>query len=285
MVTKCKICDGKNEQLFSKTVLGKYDVKYHQCANCQFIQTEEPFWLSEAYKGGAIGALDVGIISRNIELRDKSLMILSSVFKDIDEFKGIDYGGGHGIYVRLMRDKGYDFYRQDLYAENLYARYFDVNDLPEKTEFSILTTFEVFEHLWNPIEEVKKMFEYSNIILFSTELQPYSDVENLKQWWYLVPEGGQHVSFYSLRALNQMAKVLNADFYSNGHNLHILSKTRLSEAPFKRKSNSKRNLLQKIVNKLNSKINNSFGNVKDNQKPSSLVSRDFEFVKSKINNL
>jgi len=46
----CNICKN-NTSIFSRVkILNKYDVKYFYCDYCGFIQTEEPYWLEEAYK-------------------------------------------------------------------------------------------------------------------------------------------------------------------------------------------------------------------------------------------
>src|SRR5690606_4532608 len=160
----CKISSNKTYKIFISKILGKYDVSYYRCDKCLFIQTEEPYWLDEAYSLGAISVLDVGIMSRNLLLINKTESILFKLFPDFTNFSAVDYGGGHGIFVRMIRDKGFNFYRQDLHADNLYARYFDVKDLPANYKFNILTAFEVFEHLPDPIEEITKMFNYSDII-------------------------------------------------------------------------------------------------------------------------
>ena len=80
--------------------------------------------------------------------------------------KFIDYGGGYGLFVRMMRDRGFDFYRQDIYCENLFAKHFDLSDLPGTSKFDMLTAFEVFEHLQDPISEIGKMLSYFDTILF-----------------------------------------------------------------------------------------------------------------------
>lgn len=46
----CKICGKENKFIFKAKILKKYDVSYFHCENCGFLQTEEPHWLSEAYK-------------------------------------------------------------------------------------------------------------------------------------------------------------------------------------------------------------------------------------------
>lgn len=285
----CKICSNKTESVFSFKILNKYNISYYKCECCLFIQTEEPYWLEEAYALGAISALDVGIIARNTYYANKTDEILDKLFLNFDDFIGIDYGGGQGIFVRMMRDTGYNFYRQDLYAENLYTKYFDITDLPKSTHFSVLTAFEVFEHLINPIEEIKKMFEFSDILLFSTELQPTNEIAELNNWWYFVPETGQHISLFNKLTLEKIAEMLNVHLYTDSHNLHIFSKKPLIVDPFfieepKPIIEEKKTLSQRIVNKINNKKIPEQPIEIPIPKITSLTQHDFEFVKQKINN-
>ncbi len=118
----CKICGGKVTEAFSALMLQKYNTVYLQCTNCNFIQTEEPYWLDEAY-ASAITATDVGLIYRNILFSDIVAPILDLFSDTRDAY--LDYGGGYGIFVRIMRDKGFNFYLHDLYAENIYAKHFE----------------------------------------------------------------------------------------------------------------------------------------------------------------
>ena len=282
----CKICSNKTHEIFISKILGKYDVSYYKCDKCHFIQTEEPYWLDEAYSLGAISVLDVGIMSRNLLLISKTEKILFKLFPDFTNFSAVDYGGGHGIFVRMMRDKGFNFYRQDLHADNLYARYFDIKNLPANHKFNILTAFEVFEHLPNPMEEIRKMFNYSDMILFSTELQPSKDISGLKDWWYFVPETGQHLSFYTEDAFQEIAKKMDAYYYTDSINLHIISKKQLQVNPFieEKIPQIKKTILQRVVNKINNKLNQNptFNSI--NLFPESLIMKDFEHVKKKLQN-
>lgn len=282
----CNICSNKTYKIFTSKILGKYDVSYYRCGKCLFIQTEEPFWLEEAYSLGAISALDVGIMSRNLLLIDKTEKILYKLFSDFSNFFAVDYGGGHGVFVRMMRDKGFNFFRQDIHADNIYARYFDIKDLPANHKFNILTAFEVFEHLPNPIEEITKMFNYSDIILLSTELQPSGNFSNLEDWWYFAPETGQHISFYTEEAFKEIAKKLSAYYYTDFINLHILSKNQLDVNPLigKKKSHLKKRFLQRIVSKINKRISQNDNLSAVNFFNESLIMKDFETVKERLQN-
>ena len=228
----CKICGNDVKKIFDANILNKYMVEYFKCHDCEFIQTEEPFWLEAAY-ASPIAFLDVGLLFRNNTLAQ----IVPSIFDVLDgpNAKYLDYGGGYGVFVRLMRDKGYNFFLSDKYAKNLFAQYFELKDAGVENRFTCLTAFELFEHLVNPIEEIKEMFKFSDTVLFSTELQPVTTINSIDDWWYFVPEGGQHVSLYSLRSLEQLKEHFKCYLYSNKINLHILSKKSLQKDPFETK--------------------------------------------------
>jgi hypothetical protein len=265
----CHICNHKTEVLFNAPVLGKYHVDYFQCSNCRFIQTEFPYWLKESYDS-PIALLDVGMLMRNINLKKRVEPILFKNFNYGSRF--LDYGGGYGIFVRLMRDSGFDFYRQDIYCENLFAKYFDVVDLPSGTKFEAVTAFELLEHLIDPLDTINTIFKYSDTLIFSTELQP-PDTRFINDWWYFVPETGQHVSFYTLKSLNLIAEKLNGHLYSNNYDLHIITLKRLKNNPF-----NENNLSRRIRRKLSEIICNRWLNKTVHLE--TLLEKDFKFYKS-----
>lgn len=280
MNNNCKICNSNSTKIFSGKILNKYSIDYFQCDNCHFIQTEKPYWLNESYSS-AIASTDIGLLSRNISFQNITSRIIKSHFDYNSKF--LDYAGGYGIFVRLMRDKGFDFYRQDIYCENLFAKYFDISEQNAVTKFELVTAFEVFEHLVNPIEEIGKIFESSDVILFSTELQPQNKMNSTADWWYFAEETGQHISFYTLKSFEIIAKKMNCELYSNNINLHILSKRRLNSNPFEEREDSNKKVLiirvlYKIIRIIEAKISKKSNNVNMN----SLLMKDFEYVKNKI---
>lgn len=176
------------------------------------MQTEKPYWLSEAY-GEAITKQDVGLVRRNINL---STIIKNIIIRNFDVGgRYIDWGGGYGLFTRLMRDIGFDFHHKDDFCKNIFAQSFEATG-----RFEVLTNFEVLEHLENPLEEFEKMFAYSDTLIFTEELIP----KNVLDWWYIAPEHGQHVSFYSKKALEFIANKFGAKLYSR-ENIHCLTRT------------------------------------------------------------
>jgi hypothetical protein len=225
---ECKICRHETQFLWKGRILGKYDIGYYQCPSCEFIQTEPAYWLPEAY-AGVIADTDIGYVTRNLMYSNRVERIARRAFSDARRF--LDYGGGYGLFVRLMRDRGFDFYRQDLYCDNIFAKNFDVEDLRragDKGQFGLLTAFEVFEHLDDPRAELDTMFGYADSILFSTELQPRRPLKSMEDWWYFAPHMGQHIALYSLRTLQAIADRYGVHVYSDGRNLHLLTKRKLS---------------------------------------------------------
>jgi hypothetical protein len=227
---KCHICQDKSTAVFSARILGKYSVQYFQCINCGFMQTEKPYWLDEAYKE-ALSIYDTGMAQRAILWRDALHRIVFKYFDPKSKF--VDYGGGAGLLVRLLRDLGLDFYRYDPYANNLFARGFDVSDLKEtKDKFELLTAFEVFEHVEKPLDLVEELFKKSDSIIFSTLLLPNDkSILSPEKWEYFVPHTGQHISFYTEKSLSIIASAFNCNYYTDGEDVHILSLRKLDLTP------------------------------------------------------
>ncbi|NCD01152.1 class I SAM-dependent methyltransferase [bacterium] len=219
----CKICGKKMRLFFSHKILNKYNIKYFKCDNCGFIQTENPYWIKEAYNR-PINIYDTGVLSRNIYLSKISTIFIYLYFYKNNSDKYLDYAAGYGIFVRLMRDIGFNFFWKDIYTKNLFSEGFEFN---EKCEHNIkaLTCFECFEHFVNPILEIEKMLEISKNIIFSTNLTRnyYKDLS----WWYYGFDHGQHISFYSLETLKFIAKKYNLNLYTNKKNFHILTNKRI----------------------------------------------------------
>lgn len=225
---KSLITGGKTTKLFTARVLGKYDVNYFRCSATGFIQTETPYWLNEAYSD-AISDLDVGCVSRNFGLAQQTSYLLGRHFPAARRV--LDFGAGYGLFVRLMRDLGYDCHWYDPFCKNLFARGFEA-DVSSGNKFDIVTAFEVFEHSVDPVRDVERMFEHANTIVFSTLLVPDSDLRSPEDWWYFIPITGQHIAFYTRESLTQIASKFEASFFTNGVGLHLMTRERNLANPF-----------------------------------------------------
>jgi len=212
----CKICNQDNNSIFTAKILNKYDVDYYHCSQCYFLQTEEPYWLEESYKE-SINLSDTGIMLRNISLSHITTIIVFFFYNRKKKF--LDYAGGYGILTRMLRDVGLDFYWKDKFSKNLLARGFEYSS---NNSFELVTSFEAFEHFENPLEEIESMLTKSDTILFSTNLIN-DDLPNPSEWWYFGLEHGQHISFFSKKTLEYVAKKYNLNLYTNNSSIHLLT--------------------------------------------------------------
>jgi 2-polyprenyl-3-methyl-5-hydroxy-6-metoxy-1,4-benzoquinol methylase len=224
-VEQCKICGMQSELFDEAQALRKYDVKYFRCTGCGFLQTETPYWLTEAYST-AISRLDTGILSRNLANRQLASTVLNLLHPEAK--RCLDFGAGHGIFVRLMRDRGFEFSWYDLHATNDYAGGFEHE---EGKTYDFLTSFEVLEHLVDPLAELSTMMSLSPNVFVSTLLLP-KPAPKVSDWWYYGLDHGQHVSLYTLDALHSIAHRFGRNLLSRG-SYHLFTVARKNRFLFR----------------------------------------------------
>lgn len=223
----CAICHAPADTFATATILSKYQVAYFRCTCCGFVRVEEPYWLDEAYSSAITGS-DVGLVQRNWQMATVAKVVISLFSNPAGRF--VDYAGGYGLFVRLMRDAGFDFSWYDKYCANLFARDFAAGE-PTGQKYDLLTAFEVFEHLTDPVVELDRMLAFSRNILFTTQILP-EPAPRPGEWWYYGLEHGQHIGFYTRRSLELLAQRLGLNFSTNGASMHIFSERRLPQPLF-----------------------------------------------------
>ena len=225
-IMNCKICNIESLPIFKAQILKKYEVQYYHCSKCDFVQTENPYWLKESYED-SINTSDTGLLSRNLYLARLTSILIYLFFDKTKKF--LDFAGGYGIFTRLMRDIGFDFYWSDKYSENLLSKGFEYK---ENGEYQLLTSFETFEHFDEPSSEIENMLKMSKNIIFSTELFSGKPPKP-NEWDYYGLGHGQHISLYSRKTLEFIAKKYGLHFYSNGRNFHLLTERKINRLIFK----------------------------------------------------
>lgn len=196
----CRLCGGPTRLLFEKRVLGRHPAGYFRCGACELTQASEPTWLAEAY-AEAISVTDTGLLARNLAARERvaSFLHLSGVRSE----PCLDWAAGYGVFVRLMRDAGFQFHWADPHAPNLFAKGFEWNEGMGRPV--VVTAFEVLEHLVRPGEEFARIAALgADLIVTSTELPPGGAPP--EDWHYLSIESGQHVAFYTPVTLARLGR-------------------------------------------------------------------------------
>lgn len=198
--TLCRLCGGTVHPAMNATIMGKHDIGYHICDACGSMQTDPPTWLEEAYAKRGIG-FDNSMATRTIQLVIDTIALLHQ-FRFDREKLFVDFGGGTGIFTRLMRDHGFNFFHHDKYEEPYFSGRFTLPDL-DPYRPHVVTAFEVFEHLPEPAQTIHSLLiKAPELVLFGTDIfhaPPSLD------WPYLALPSGQHVFFYSEKALEKTA--------------------------------------------------------------------------------
>jgi len=267
---KCKICNNQSEKIFEKVILQKYNTGYYKCEHCGFVQTDEVTWLEEAYKS-AISSLDIGLLSRNYHLKSEITNLIDCCFPTAQNM--LDYAGGYGVFTRLMRDAGYNFFNHDDYCENIFAKHFDLKNSND-VKIDLVTAFEVLEHFTNPLENLKEVFQYAENAVFTTEITPESNDE-IENWWYIAQETGQHVVFYTEKSLGIIAEKFNKYYYTKDRTIHVFTESKLSENQINyyfKNIHKKKYFFGLVKKKINYKSNRT-----------SFLEKDYNYIKNLLN--
>jgi hypothetical protein len=227
---ECPICSGTRRELFQAKLLRKYEVHYFLCDTCGLLQTEQPYWLDEAYSS-AIADADTGLVARNLEIAGKLAGLIYFCFDPNAQY--LEAAGGYGLLTRMMRDRGFDFRWHDPYCENIFARGFEWDQVKGTAKNGAVTAIEVLEHTLNPLDFIRNTLAQAKTrtIIFSTQL--YKGAPPLpEQWWYYSLESGQHISFFSRDTLRILAERLGLRLYTHG-SFHVLSDLAVNESVFR----------------------------------------------------
>lgn len=222
-MTNCRLCGADAEPAFAATVLSKYRVEYQHCPSCDYLQSQSPYWLQEAY-ARPITLQDTGVLQRNLSLsRALALTLYESGLRD-GPF--LDYAGGYGVMTRLMRDLGFDYYWNDPYTQNLFAVGFEAQ---LEGRYEAISAFETCEHLTDPMGEIGLLVRHTDTFVFSTELRPVMLPGT--DWPYYGFGHGQHIGFFSRASLEFIAARLGMRLLSDGSLFHVLTRSSGLELP------------------------------------------------------
>tara|TARA_R110002074_G_scaffold67553_7_gene158853 strand:+ start:1171 stop:2004 length:834 start_codon:yes stop_codon:yes gene_type:complete len=193
---ECRLCGSPTSDIFQLTVLSEHEVHYYECLGCGSLQTEAPYWLDTAYNSTNLSREDTGAAQRSIQ-NSAAVFAISRLLNLKNVF---DFGGGDGLLCRLLRDTGINCFLGDKYATPTYAQGFTEPDFEVP---DLVVAFEVIEHFENPRSDFHQLFrKRPKAILLSTCIYK----KQKEDWWYLSPSSGQHIFFYSQRALEDIGK-------------------------------------------------------------------------------
>lgn len=223
----CCICDAKATFFGAEVVLTRHRAEFRRCESCGAVFAADPHWLPQAYER-TIAAQDIGLVGRNISASLATSTLIRLGFRTAERF--VDFGGGNGMFVRLMRDAGFDFRYFDRHGPNLFAAGHEV-ELDGSWTAQLATAFEVMEHLRRPRDELRDLLAASEALFFTTTCLP-DPAPALGDWWYYALEAGQHITFYTPRSLDILAAHFGLRRVSSGP-YHLFTSEAVSRAAFR----------------------------------------------------
>ncbi len=193
----CRLCGGSAKPAFSRKVLSRHLVTYFKCGNCGSLQTDDPHWLMEAR--GSSEAIDSGKASRTLS-HFLNLGRLLEILGILKADRCADFGGGTGLFARLMRDLGYNFFSHDPQGSGTLCAglCLETFDRPLK----LVTLLDRAEQFVNPAADWETLFAATpDFILGTVNLYDGQGAD----WTPLSPESGLHLFFYTQGALSHLA--------------------------------------------------------------------------------
>jgi len=223
----CKICNSETVSILDIKILKQYEGRVRSCSNCGFEFVEDPYWLPDSFKT-SLNQFDVGSADRSLIIAG----FVRSLFRrsKASAIKVLDFGGGDGLATRILRDAGLDCRWEDPYCQPVFAV---GPPYSEVEHFDLVFMGEVALHLTDPLETITSLMKRSERLLM-TAVVPPEKIET--DWWYLMPQTGQHVAFYPVKTLRWIATELSLYLLTDGKFFHQFSSVRpsfLERAMFK----------------------------------------------------
>lgn len=214
-IERCKVCGGASPLHgvvdFNKSCLvfkGSYvklsgiPVWYYRCDECgflfacQFDDWTREQWMSHVYGEGYESFDPDG----EIRARANAPPLFDYLERRVARYgaqRVLDFGGGRGELVRLLRDRGVDAI--------LWDPVLDGAEMARPPPLDVITAFEVFEHTTTPrgtLDCLLALLKPEGALLFSTltldGLPPQAC-----DHWYIAPRNG-HVSLHTQESLRRL---------------------------------------------------------------------------------
>ena len=229
----CSVCNGACSLLdvvdFNKSceeARGKFlrlsgiPVYYALCSKCGFCFTPELVtWKLEEFEEKIYNDEYVFVDPDYIETRPRANAAnLISTFGDrARSIKHLDYGGGSGFLVTLLRESHWQSVSYDPFVDRNVS-------IEQLGKFDLITAFEVFEHVPDVQELMSNLCSLlspNGLVLFSTLLSDGNIHSNQRiSWWYASPRNG-HISLFSRKSLAILAQNYGVNFGSFSEGFHL----------------------------------------------------------------
>ncbi len=214
----CRLCGAETRRVLRASLRDR-EAEYVRCSRCEYLAVRRPRRFAGS-DDDSPSPLDTGRLERCLRNSRTVSTLLWLFYGRGDRY--LDYGGGHGLFTRRMRDLGFDFSVYDPHARNLHARGFSHE--PEGSgAFRLVTLLEVIEHVRDPMSVIQEALDETGRgnLLLGTRL--YGDSVPEPEWWYYMRSTGEHIGFFNRVTLEYLGERLELDVHTDGRSMHLLT--------------------------------------------------------------
>ncbi len=209
----CIICGAKTYGLHDPQL----DVWYDVCVSCGYTY-KRPIYHLDATREKMNYDKHENTMDNEGYVAMFERFLEESVFPYIRSGRALDFGSGPGpVLYELLGRHGFINYHYDPYYHknpDIYNRSFD-----------LITSTEVFEHLFEPKKVFNQLYyllEDGAILAVMTSLRPKSD-EDFLTWWYR--RDPTHIGFFTLKAFEALVRPYRMKMiYTNRTNHFVFRK-------------------------------------------------------------
>lgn len=203
----CTLCDTFLNQ--------KIDTDYYVCSTCNAYVKCADLYFNEAKEKNHYEQHNNDV--NDSGYKNFTAPVTNTVLENCTtEMLGLDYGCGKGpVISKQLIEKGYNV--------DLYDPYFYPDTSYLNKQYNYIFSCEVFEHFYNPFEEIKKLhriLKQDGLLIIKTHL--YNHQTDFKNWYYRKDQ--THVFIYTFKTFEYIAEHFGFDSITLTEKLIVLRK-------------------------------------------------------------
>lgn len=204
----CKICGSKHMKTYRHP---KFGMTFHECLECEVIykDLDQKISLTDEKK---VYDLHENSIENEGYVNFLSNFVDSALYPFLKSGKLLDFGSGPEPVLKSILEDKY------LFEVDIYDYFYAPQQSVFKDTYDGITSTEVFEHLWNPMDVLKKLksiLKKDGILAIMTLFHP-KDQMTFFDWFYI--RDPSHVTFYTPKTFKIMSEIVGLEvIYTNHH--------------------------------------------------------------------